>query len=177
MEDNRVRTVQPEGANSFETLPVSFVGDGREFFRIWIVSALLSALTFGIYTAWATVRKKRFFYSNCFIRNDHFQYLATPLQILKGRMTTAGCFLVYGAIAKISPTAGKILSIAIILLIPYLFNQSMTFNARMSTFKGIPFKFDPDYRQAFMVVFVWPALALLTLGILLPRVILEKNNI
>ncbi|MED5348372.1 MAG: DUF898 family protein, partial [Pseudomonadota bacterium] len=39
-----------------------FHGEGGEFFRIWIVNLVLSIVTLGIYSAWAKVRTKRYFY-------------------------------------------------------------------------------------------------------------------
>ena len=38
------------------TLAPSFTGDGKEYFRIWVVNLLLTLATFGIYSAWAKVR-------------------------------------------------------------------------------------------------------------------------
>ena len=36
------------------TNPVEFKGEGREFFGIWIVNILLSIITLGVYSAWAS---------------------------------------------------------------------------------------------------------------------------
>ena len=60
-----------------------FRGDGMEYFKIWIVNILLTIITLGIYSAWATVRNNRYFYSNLYLDNDNFRYLAEPLAILK----------------------------------------------------------------------------------------------
>ena len=43
------------------SMPVEFSGRGGEYFRIWIVNLVLTILTFGIYSAWAKVRTKRYF--------------------------------------------------------------------------------------------------------------------
>jgi len=48
---------QPSRPLGFE-----FRGDGMEYFKIWIVNILLTILTLGIYSAWATVRNNRYFY-------------------------------------------------------------------------------------------------------------------
>ena len=42
---------------------LSFTGTGSEYFRIWIVNLLFTILTLGIYSAWAKVRKLRYFYA------------------------------------------------------------------------------------------------------------------
>ncbi len=41
-------------------LPVEFKGNGFEYFQIWIVNIVLTIVTLGIYSAWATVRNKRY---------------------------------------------------------------------------------------------------------------------
>ena len=67
------------------TTQVHFTGNGREYFGIWIVNLLLSVLTLGIYSAWAKVRTLQYFYGHSRVDGQGFRYLATPLQILKGR--------------------------------------------------------------------------------------------
>ena len=43
---------------------VTFTGNGREYFGIWIVDVLLSIVTLGIYSAWAKVRRMQYFARN-----------------------------------------------------------------------------------------------------------------
>ena len=45
-------------------MPFRFHGQAGEYFRIWIVNICLTVITLGIYSAWAKVRRKRYFYSN-----------------------------------------------------------------------------------------------------------------
>ena len=71
---------------SGKTTPFEFTGRGGEYFRIWIVNILLTLITLGIYSAWATVRKRRYFHGNTLLAGAEFEYLATPMMILKGRL-------------------------------------------------------------------------------------------
>ncbi|MGZ5661700.1 MAG: DUF898 family protein, partial [Usitatibacter sp.] len=57
----------------------SFTGDAREYFRIWIVNLFLSVITLGIYSPWAKVRKKRYFYGNTWVAGANFDYHGNPL--------------------------------------------------------------------------------------------------
>src|SRR5690606_20455872 len=75
---------------------VEFHGNGGEFFRIWIVNLVLSILTLGIYSAWAKVRTNRYFYGNTEVAGSHFEYLAEPMQILKGRLVAVALFILFG---------------------------------------------------------------------------------
>jgi hypothetical protein len=69
-----------------QELKLEFTGTGKEYFRIWIVNLFLTLITFGIFSAWAKVRKKLYFYSHTILDGTPFQYLGQPLPILKGRI-------------------------------------------------------------------------------------------
>ena len=75
-------------------IPVKFNGTAKEFFGIWIVNILRSIMTIGIYSAWAKVRTKKYFYQNTYIADRNFNYHATGGQILKGRLIVIGFFVV-----------------------------------------------------------------------------------
>ncbi len=164
-------SAQPPKSLGFE-----FRGDGTEYFKIWIVNILLTIVTLGIYSAWATVRNNRYFYSNLYLDNDNFRYLADPITILKGRLIAIAAFIAYYVASIFIPIIAAGLAIALIFAIPYFINQSVAFNHRMSSYKNIQFRFKGSYGQAFMVIYVWPLLGVLTLGILYPLAILKANE-
>ena len=159
-----------KAAQSSNTLGFTFSGDGMEYFKIWIVNVLLTILTLGIYSAWATVRNNRYFYSNLSLDGSNFRYLAEPLTILKGRLIAVAVF------TAIEPTASMIMVVVLLLVFPYFLNQSLRFNRRMSAYKNIQFRFKGSYFEAFMVMYVWPILGMLTLGILYPLAMLKGNE-
>ena len=66
-------------------MDLQFTGSALEYFRIWIVNVCLTLVTLGIFSAWAKVRKKRYFYSHTLLDGTPFQYLGMPIPILKGR--------------------------------------------------------------------------------------------
>src|ERR1051326_346313 len=69
-----------------------FHGDAREYFRIWIVNALLSVCTLGIFSAWASVRTRRYLRGNTELLGHRFDYTADPRGILTGRALVAAFF-------------------------------------------------------------------------------------
>src|SRR5258708_7086090 len=77
----------------FERL--QFSGNAREYFRIWIVNLLFTLLTLGIYSAWAKVRKKRYFYGNTTLQGDSFDYFGSPRAILRARILALAVFVIY----------------------------------------------------------------------------------
>jgi uncharacterized membrane protein YjgN (DUF898 family) len=84
-------------------LPIEFHATGGEYFRIWIVNLLLSIITLGIYSAWAKVRRLRYFYGSTMLDGASFEYHGRPIAILKGRIIVVGSYLVYVITAKLWP--------------------------------------------------------------------------
>ena len=156
--------------------PFEFRGDGFEFFKIWIVNLLLTILTLGIYSAWAKVRTKRYFYSNLYVAGSPFQYLAQPMQILIGRLIAVGVFLLYSVTLNFAPTVGMIIAFLLFFAIPFLVMRSLAFNARMSAWRNVQFRFHGGYGDAFMVLYVWPLLGMLSFGLLYPYAVLRMNE-
>ncbi len=165
---------QPTPAS--KSLGFEFRGDGMEYFKIWIVNILLTIVTLGIYSAWAKVRNNRYFYSNLYVDNDNFRYLADPITILKGRLIALTALIAYYVASIFLPIVAIVLAIALFFAVPYFINQSVAFTNRMSSYKNIQFRFKGSYGQAFMVVYIWPILGMLTLGILYPLALLKANE-
>ena len=63
--------------------PFAFTGSTKEYFKIWIVNALLTIVTLGIYSAWAKVRNKRYLYNNSWVNGSSFEYHGKPTKILQ----------------------------------------------------------------------------------------------
>jgi len=157
-------------------LPIEFKGDGLEYFKIWVVNIVLSIVTLGIYSAWATVRNKRYLYSNTFIDGNSFSFLAEPLTILKSRLLAVGIFIAVSVAGGISPLFSVIFAIALIFGIPFFVNQSLAFRMRNTAYKNIQFRFSASYGEAFSVIYLYPLLGLLTLGLLYPLAFLKGSQ-
>ena len=105
---------------SYRTAPFEFTGHGGEYFRIWIVNLLLTLLTLGIYSAWATVRKRRYFHGNTRLEGAEFEYLATPWMILKGRLIAVAVLILYFGLGQISPAAAGVVALVCLLAMPWI---------------------------------------------------------
>jgi len=151
-----------------QTLPFKFHGKSGEYFRIWIVNVVLIILTLGIYSAWAKVRNKRYFYSNTELDGSTFEYLANPIAILKGRLLALGVFAVYSVTVWFIPLSEPVFVLAFIAGLPWLIVRAMTFNARNSAFRNIRFDFNSNYLEAAKVFIGIPLLVMLTFGLAYP---------
>jgi uncharacterized membrane protein YjgN (DUF898 family) len=151
--------------------PLSFDGKGGEYFRIWIVNIALSVITIGIYSAWATVRTRRYFYGKTSLDGTPFQFTAKPIPILIGRIIALVLFLIYTFLLQYNIVWGLIYLVAVILpLAPWMIMKSMQFRARYTVWRNIPFGFTGGYWQAVVAYFLMPIFMVLTLGILVPEV-------
>lgn len=166
--------VQAPGASqeqktlSVESIPFDFKGIGADYFRIWLVNTLLSILTFGIYTPWAKVRRKRYFYGSTRLYGSGFEFLADPLKILKGRAVVALAFIILSIVDNLLPIVTPMTSLIIIIVLPWVAIRSLAFNAYNTAFRNVRFGFRADYWESFKVFILWPIASVLTLGILSP---------
>ncbi|MDP2433099.1 MAG: YjgN family protein [Pseudomonadota bacterium] len=155
--------------------PFQFTGNGGEYFRIWIVNLALSVVTLGIYSAWAKVRRKRYFNNHTLLDGHNFDYLADPVAILKGRVIAFGFFLAYALAQKFLPWVSLVLLALFFLATPWIVARSLQFNARNSSHRGLRFDFRGDLGEAFRIFVGWGLLMLLSLGMALPYLLFRKT--
>ena len=170
------RQSQPGTAGPMQKAPFEFTGSGREYFGIWIVNILLTIVTLGIYSAWATVRNNQYFYGNTRMDGASFQYLASPITILKGRLIALAVLVAYVVLSEMYVEAAVVFAIAFIPLVPWIMVRSLRFKAINSAYRNIRFDFQGRYGAAFMVTFVWPVLNMLTLLLLTPLVMKKTHE-
>ena len=185
MEENNVQVNEPNAANqspntptpdkvfnlNFSQVSFNFYGKAGEFWQIWIVNVLLTILTLGIYSAWAKVRTERYFYGNTELDGHRFRYLATPLQVLKGRVIAVVLFASYYLLSTFYPLVGALMALTLAILFPFLICASLRFNMRVSSYRNVRFDFKGQYGDAFVNFLLLPILSIFTLYLALPWVL------
>lgn len=139
------------GAPTEPPLSLDFTGTGAEYFRIWIVNLLLMVITLGIYSAWAKVRREKFFHQHTLLAASNFDYHGMPASILRGRLLalmllglTQADFL--GPIATIGAW------VALLALLPWLMQRSLRFRLANTSYRGMRLSFDGTVAQAYRIV-------------------------
>ena len=140
-----------------------FEGSGGEYFKIWIVNLALTIVTLGIFSAWAKVRNKRYFYGNTYIGEHNFDYHGQPLRILLGRVIALVLLLGYTATIHFVPAATFVWALLFLFGAPWLIVSALRFNARNTSYRNIRFNFTGTYGGAFGAYFLWPLLVGITL--------------
>lgn len=145
-----------------------FQGNAREYFGIWIVNVLLTILTLGIYSAWAKVRRNRYFYGNTYIGGHSFDYHARGLQIFIGRAIVLAIFIVLQIAAAFVPLLAFIVPLLILAALPWLVSRGLRFSARVTSYRNIRFDFVGRPWGAFVSVILGGLVAFISLGTLAP---------
>ena len=153
---------------ALQPMPVEFQGTAREFFGIWIVNLLLTVVTLGIWSAWAKVRTKRWFLGNTSIDGHAFDYHASPLQILQGRIIAFIVIGVMSAISYFAPSLFPVLWLIWMMAMPAAINAGLRFNAHMTSWRNVRFEFQGSYGRALVLFMLMPILVMLSLGLLAP---------
>lgn len=160
-------------SSTTQQLPVppekfSFTGSGSEYFRIWIVNLLLTILTLGIYSAWAKVRKTRYFYDNTKVAGSSFDYHGNPVAILKGRIVAVLFFVAYNVAAYVSDALSLAMLGILMLIVPWLLWKSLQFKLYNSSYRGIRFGFRGTLGKVYLTYLLLPILTVFSLYLLAP---------
>lgn len=148
--------------------PFTFTGSGSEYFRIWIVNLLLTILTLGIYSAWAKVRRNRYFYDSTHVDGSSFEYHGNPIAILKGRIIAFVCLVSYNLALRHSPILGLSVAAVLMVVMPWLLWKSLQFKLYNSSYRGIRFGFRGSLGKVYWYFLVLPILCILPLYALAP---------
>ena len=140
-------------------LPFSFTGLGEEYFRIWIVNLTLTILTLGIYSAWAKVRREKYFHQHTRLAGTGFDFHGRPGAILRGRLLAVGLLAITQA-DFLGPwvTSGSWALLG--LLLPWLMQRSLRFRLANTSYRGLRMSFSGQVSSAYAVVIAFAVLAL-----------------
>ena len=160
----------PVAVPEITTLSVSFTGQAGEYFRIWIVNVLLSVVTLGIYSPWARVRTRQYFYGHAWLGGHNFEYTARPIALLRGFLLVGALFVVYTVAQQVE----RLQWISFLLLglfgalYPWLIYRSLKFNAANTVYRGLNFYFHGKVGAAYVAYLFLLLTVPFTLGLTYP---------
>ncbi|WP_164885200.1 YjgN family protein [Rubrivivax rivuli] len=139
-----------------------FTGTGSAYFRVWVVQLLLTLLTLGVYSAWAKVRKARWFAQHTELDGDRFDFHGQPWRILAGRVVALALLAAWTWAFDIATWLGLAVLGLFCVLGPLLFASAQRFKLANTSWRGLHFGFDVPRRQLYVVCV--PMLLLWTAG-------------
>ncbi len=140
---------------------LTFSGRGSEYFRIWVVNLVLTLVTLGVYSAWAKVRKARYFRQNTRLDGHVFDYHGRPVAILRGRVVAFVLLTAYTWTFQFSNAAGVATVAMVCALGPWLLMRAQQFSLANTSYRGLRFGFrartGEAYRTLSPVIALWLA--------------------
>ena len=145
-----------------------FLGTTSHYFRVYATNVLLTLLTLGIYSAWAKVRNRRFFYGFTALKSQRFDFDARPLSILFARVIILIVLLLAALLDDVLDLLWHeygLISTLLLLAVPFALVRARAFNARHSLYLGVRFHYQRLYLPSYRIFFLFtiPALAVLPL--------------
>lgn len=165
--DSQMELLSPaddENTTSIQELALTFSGSGREYFRIWIVNLCLTLVTFGIYSAWAKVRRLSYFDRNTHLAGSSFNFHGDPVVILRGRIVAALLLFAYHYLFGLSASFAIVFTAFVFICGPWILRSAIRFRLRNTSYRGLRFNFDGNLSGAYAVylpvaiIFLTPAL-------------------
>ena len=154
-------------------IPFVFTGSGFEYFKLWLVNVLVCVLSAGVLYPWAQVRSLRYFYQHTQLDNAEFLYTSNPQKIFLVQFALVLYFvsLLYAFLyAPIYCIAGIIVLIA---GLPFYWHKRSAFQQQHSFYCDTGFRQTSTLRDAYIVLLVWPLLAVLSAGLIAPYAIFK----
>lgn len=141
-----------------DRIPANFFGTLPDYFRIYFLNIFLTMITVGIYSAWAKVRNRRYFYGQTSFLRSTFDFDAQPKYILLSRLIViAIVMIVFYVEVYFNLTIGEygFGSLLFIFLLPILTVRGRSFNFRHTLWRGVRFhyakKFLPSFAHLFLI--------------------------
>ena len=145
-----------------------FTGSGAEYFGIWIVNLLLTIVTLGIYSAWAKVRRLRYFYRHTELAGSSFDFHGSPSRILIGRVIALAMLIAYNYSVRLRSPMTLVILAVIAIVMPWLLRNSFRFRLYNTSWRGTRFHFRGSVCRAYRVFLLNGFLTLITLYVMAP---------
>src|SRR5579859_4655647 len=145
-----------------------FTGNGAEYFGIWIVNLLLTIVTLGIYSAWAKVRRLKYFYRHTEMAGSSFDFHGSPSKILIGRVIALVMLIAYNYSVRLRSPLTIVVLIGIAVIMPWLLRNSLRFRLYNTSWRGTRFHFRGTAARAYRVFLLNGFLTLITIYVMAP---------
>lgn len=152
-----------------------FTGSGWEYFRIWVANTALTLLTLGVFSAWATVRTRRYFYGNTWFGDSAFNYTARPLTVLIGRLIVVAVLIALWLAQAVSLTYYFLGFLLLFPLYPWIAIRGRSFRLGNSYYRHVCWDFQGDYATAAKYYCLGPVVGLLSLGLMVPYIAMRRD--
>jgi uncharacterized membrane protein YjgN (DUF898 family) len=148
-----------------------FHGEGTDLFKIYIVNAILTLLTLGIYYPWAKASLKQYLYKETEFSGSRFQFHGTGKEMFMGMIKSfiiIVAILATGAVLGyfVNPFVGLlVVYLILIAIIPFAIVSGLKYNLSRSSWRGIHFGYRGTAGDMAKEFYLGIFLTIITLGI------------
>jgi uncharacterized membrane protein YjgN (DUF898 family) len=174
-------TVRDGDGMNPSTARFRYHGTGGSLFGLTIVNALLTLITFGIYSFWAKNKVREFHYGHTELEGDRFAYHGTGGELFAGALKVSVLMFVFLILFGISAAiaGGEVAGpaqlaivplfyLAIFCLMPIAINGARRYRLSRSSWRGIRFAYDGRWRDFLGLMIKGSLLTIVTLGFYAP---------
>ena len=109
------------------------------------------------------MRREQYFKRNTEVAGRSFDYHATGLQLLIGRLIVVAVLVAYQVLTALSVELALVFLLTLLVVFPWLVIRSLRFNARVTSWGNVRFDFHRTYWEAVKVYILLPVGVALTL--------------
>ncbi|WP_439520264.1 YjgN family protein [Hydrogenophaga sp.] len=131
-------------------LPIRFTGSGREYFRIWIVNAVLTLLTLTLYQPFARARRLSYFYSHTVVGEDSLNFHGDPWKMFRGYLLVVSLSALTWGVLRYAPQLSWVILLAFAVISPWLWRASIRFRLQNTSWRGVRLGFKGDLKGAYL---------------------------
>lgn len=158
-----------DNLNKTHKISMNFHGKLSTYFGKWLGVLLLNIITLGMYSPWGTIRLKQYLYQHTYLGKPHFDFIANPWSIFRGRAIVLVFFIFAALASEFLPLIyTSIMFFAFLLLMPFLVIKAFQFKTRTAAFGNLSFTFMGGFTGAFVSFVLGYTVAILSLGFAIP---------
>lgn len=159
----------PQSETGFERL--RFFGQGSTYFGIVALNVVLTLITLGLYYPWAKAAYRKYIWNESEFKGSRFVFNGTGKEMFKGFLIAYALLLgLYGAIVMTAFVSYGwiffvLFYILMLVLIPFAVYGAWRYRVSRTSWRGIFFSFDGNFREFLKIFLPNLLLTILTLGI------------
>lgn len=168
---------QPDGASASpgaDAHPlITFTGSGWDLFLLYLVNALFTVLTLGIYSFWGKAKVRRYLWKNTLVLDEPLEYTGTGGELFRSFLL-AMIFVLVGSLifsgfSAIHPLVGSVAALAVtVTLVSFAQYQALRYRFTRTRWRGIRGNMAGIAGRYAMNGFLYSLLTVITLGLCHP---------
>jgi uncharacterized membrane protein YjgN (DUF898 family) len=154
---------------------LTYIGRAKDLYKIYMKIFFLSVITLGMYRFWGKTRLRSYMWSHFHVDNDPLVYHGNAIELLKGFFKAFPFCIVIIVLLEV-PYMEIPTSILIIWILNFAIYSHYKYLASRTSWRGIRFYLNQSSINYANKSFLLTLKNIVTLGIIAPKIILERSQ-